>query len=42
MGGKVGVGKELFVERITSDSWITGPIQTTTVNVGTGGSINAT
>ena len=42
MGGKVGVGKELFVERITSDTWITGPIQTTTVNVGTGGSINAT
>ena len=42
MGGKVGVGKELFVERITSDTWITGPIQTTTVNVDTGGSINAT
>ena len=41
MGGKVSVGKELFVERITSDTWITGPIQTTTVNVGTGGQINA-
>jgi hypothetical protein len=41
MGGKVGVGKEMFVERITSDTWITGPIQTTTVNVGTGGSISA-
>jgi hypothetical protein len=41
MGGKVSVGKELFVERITSDTWITGPIQTTTVNVGTGGSISA-
>ena len=41
MGGKVSVGKEMFVERITSDTWITGPIQTTTVNVGTGGSINA-
>ena len=42
MGGKVGVGKEMFVERITSDTWITGPIQTTTLNVGTGGSISAT
>jgi hypothetical protein len=41
MGGKVSVGKEMFVERITSDTWITGPIQTTTVNVDTGGSINA-
>jgi predicted RecA/RadA family phage recombinase len=41
MGGKVSVGKEMFVERITSDTWITGPIQTTSVNVGTGGSINA-
>jgi sugar lactone lactonase YvrE len=41
MGGKVSVGKELFVERITSDTWITGPIQTTSVNVGTGGQINA-
>ena len=41
MGGKVGVGKEMFVERITSDTWITGPIQTTTVNVATGGSISA-
>ena len=41
MGGKVGVGKEMFVERITSDTWITGPIQTTTLNVGTGGSISA-
>ena len=41
MGGKVSVGKELFVERITSDTWITGPIQTTTVNVATGGSISA-
>ena len=41
MGGKVSVGKELFVERITSDTWITGPIQTTTVNVGNGGSITA-
>ena len=42
MGGKVSVGKEMFVERITSDTWITGPIQTSTVNVGTGGAINAT
>jgi len=41
MGGKVSVGKEMFVERITSDTWITGPIQTTTLNLGTGGSINA-
>ena len=41
MGGKVSVGKEMFVERITSDTWITGPIQTTSVNVGTGGQINA-
>jgi len=41
MGGKVSVGKEMFVERITSDTWITGPIQTTTLNVDTGGSINA-
>lgn len=41
MGGKVSVGKEMFVERIDSDTWITGPIQTTSVNVGTGGQINA-
>ena len=41
MGGKVSVGKEMFVERITSDTWITGPIQTSSVNVGTGGAINA-
>ena len=41
MGGKVSVGKEMFVERINSDTWITGPIQTDSVNVGTGGQINA-
>ena len=42
MGGSVGVGRNSIVDSITSSSWITGPIQTSTVNVGTGGSISAT